>query len=60
MNIKTLLLYAALACGTVGTGAVILPYLSHGDEVKAMQESEESGNTQRKGRPPIRSKAQEF
>jgi hypothetical protein len=51
MNTKTLLLYAAIACG--GAGAVIYPYMtSPGDAEKAVQEIEESGNVQRKGPPP--------
>lgn len=59
MNIKTLLFYAALACGTVGTGAVVLPYLQ-GDETKAMQEVGDSGNIQRKGPPPRQTNHQGF
>ena len=59
MNTKTLLLYAALACG--GAGAVILPYLtSPSDVTKAAQENEESGNVQRKGPPPSMSPSKGF
>jgi hypothetical protein len=60
MNIKTLLLYTALACGTIGTGAAILPFLSHSDESKIAEESAESGNIQRKGPPPRQTNHQGF
>lgn len=61
MNTKTLLLYAAIACGGVGAGAVILPYLtSPSDVTKAAQENEESGNVQRKGPPPSMSPSKGF
>ena len=40
MNMKTLLLYAAIACGGIGASAVILPYLTSSDDVpQAQQES---------------------
>ncbi len=60
MNMKTLLLYAAITCGTIGTGAVVLPNLfSQSDVTKAAQEMEE-GNAQHKGPPPIRTAPQGF
>ena len=61
MNTKTLLIYAALACGGVGAGVVILPYVTSPNEsAKAVQESKESGNVQRQGPPPRKTPAQGF
>jgi hypothetical protein len=61
MNTKTLLLYAALACGGVGAGAVIYPYVTDpGNVAKVQQQVEESGNVQRQGPPPRRTPAQGF
>ena len=61
MNTKTLLLYAVIACGGVGAGAVIYPYVvSPGEAAKAVQQVEESGNVQRQGPPPRRVPAQGF
>jgi hypothetical protein len=60
MNIKTLLFYAALTCGTIGTGAIVLPHLLPSDETKALQESVDSGNTQRRGPPPKQTSHQGF
>lgn len=54
MNIKTFLMYAAIAGACSGAGVVILPHLiSSGNAPQEMQESGESGNIQRKGPPPI-------
>ncbi len=57
MNMKTLLLYAAIACGAAGTGALVLPHLLSPTEV---QTSEETGTIQRRGPAPIRSVPQGF
>lgn len=59
MNMKTLLLYAALGCG--GLGALAYNFLpSHVEEEKAIQEVEEPGNVQHKGPAPIRTAPQGF
>jgi hypothetical protein len=60
MNMKTLLLYAALACGGVGAGAAIYPYVTSPGDVAKVQQVEESGNVQRQGPPPRRVPAQGF
>ena len=58
MDIKTLLLYAAIACGGAGTSALVVPHFM--DKPLSVSTCDESGNIQRKGPPPRVSQHQGF
>jgi hypothetical protein len=60
MDMKTLLLYAAIASGGFGAGALVMPLQNDKIQQATNQDCEGSGNIQRRGPPPSMSPSKGF
>ena len=58
MDIKTLLLYAAIACGAAVASALVVPHFM--DKPVSVSTCDESGNVHHRGPPPKRTAPEGF